>query len=126
MTLRFRSNIACAAFSAATLVLAGPVGAQGKPGEEAISIEHLLKSGWEIAGYASNCDSRSSLILFKKPGETHFVQCLDARAPNHPELLPAALTPRLVGAKRQPFIDCTACFISSGVTSRTCVETDHM
>jgi hypothetical protein len=76
MTQRLRSTIACVAFSAATLVLAGPVGAQGKPGEENISIEHLLKSGWDIAGYASNSDARSSLILFRKPSEPYLVQCL--------------------------------------------------
>ena len=41
-----------------------------------ISIEELLKSGWEIAGYASNLDSRTTFILFKKAGENSLVQCL--------------------------------------------------
>jgi hypothetical protein len=75
MTQRLRSTIACAAFSAATLVLAGRVGAQDKS-EQGISVEHLIKSGWDIAGYSGNCDSRSSLILFRKPGETYLMQCL--------------------------------------------------
>ena len=44
--------------------------------EAAISIEDLLKSGWEIAGYASNLDSRTTFILFKKAGENSLVQCL--------------------------------------------------
>lgn len=77
MTRRLRSTIACtAAFSAATLALTAPAFAQEKSGEEAISIEQLLKSGWEVAGYASNADSRSTFILFKKPSETYLVQCL--------------------------------------------------
>ena len=44
--------------------------------DPAISIEDLLKAGWEIAGYASNLDSRTTFILFKKAGETSLVQCL--------------------------------------------------
>ncbi|MBY0559121.1 hypothetical protein [Hyphomicrobium sp.] len=44
--------------------------------ESAGSIEDLLKSGWEIAGYASNFDNRSTFILFKKPNENYLVQCL--------------------------------------------------
>ncbi len=58
------------------LAVAGPVGAQDKPGEHAITVEQLLKSGWQIAGYASNSDSRSTFILFKNPGQTYLVQCL--------------------------------------------------
>lgn len=44
--------------------------------EEIRSIETLLKGGWEIAGYVSTGDNRSSLTLFKHPGETYLVQCL--------------------------------------------------
>lgn len=44
--------------------------------ESAGSIEELMKSGWQIAGYASNSDSRSTFILFKKPNENYLVQCL--------------------------------------------------
>jgi hypothetical protein len=35
-----------------------------------------LKSGWQVAGYTSTFDNRSSLVLFKNPNETYLVQCL--------------------------------------------------
>ena len=41
-----------------------------------VTIEELLKSGWEVAGFASNVDNRTTFILFKKAGEDHLVQCL--------------------------------------------------
>ena len=42
---------------------------------EEISIEALLKSGWQIAGYTSTLDDRSAFILFRHPDETYLVQC---------------------------------------------------
>ena len=65
-----------AALSAVVLAFAAPTGAQDKPGDPSITVEQLLKSGWQIAGYASNSDSRSTFILFKNPGQTYLVQCL--------------------------------------------------
>lgn len=65
-----------AALSAAALVFAGPVGAQDKPGDAPLTVEQLLNSGWEVAGYASNADNRSTFILFKNPGQKYLVQCL--------------------------------------------------
>jgi hypothetical protein len=44
--------------------------------EPAGSIEQLLKSGWEVAGYSSNSDNRSTFILFKNPAQSYLVQCL--------------------------------------------------
>jgi hypothetical protein len=44
--------------------------------ESAGTVEELLKGGWQIAGYASNSDNRSTFILFKNPGENYLVQCL--------------------------------------------------
>jgi hypothetical protein len=41
----------------------------------AITIEGLLQEGWDVFGYASTFDNRSSLILFRKPGKTYLVQC---------------------------------------------------
>jgi hypothetical protein len=43
--------------------------------EENISIETLLKAGWQIAGYTSTLDSRSAFILFRHQDETYLVQC---------------------------------------------------
>lgn len=42
--------------------------------DDPVSVEGLLKNGWEIAGYASNFEGRS-LILFKHKDKTHLVQC---------------------------------------------------
>jgi len=39
------------------------------------TIERLLTGGWEIAGYASGYDNRTSLILFHHPGVNALVQC---------------------------------------------------
>ena len=70
----------CAAFVAAIVVLpflvSGPVNAEDDPDRSAGSISQLMKSGWQIAGYASNSDNRSTFILFKHPGEDYLVQCM--------------------------------------------------
>ena len=55
-----------------TLVLA-PLGAWAA--EPPLTIEQLLGQGWEIAGYASGYDNRTSLILFRHPGVNALVQC---------------------------------------------------
>jgi hypothetical protein len=60
------------AASVATFIL--PVTLFAAP-EESISIETLLKGGWQIAGYASTFDTRSAFILFRHPSETYLVQC---------------------------------------------------
>ena len=39
------------------------------------TIDQLLAQGWEIAGYASGYDNRTSLILFRHPGVNALVQC---------------------------------------------------
>jgi hypothetical protein len=43
--------------------------------EPPLTIERLLSEGWEIAGYASGYDNRTSLILFRHPGTNALVQC---------------------------------------------------
>jgi hypothetical protein len=65
-----------AALWAVPIAAGGAVSGDALAEEPVGSIEHLLKSGWEVAGYASNSDNRSTFILFKKPGETYLVQCL--------------------------------------------------
>jgi len=83
MMQSFRMPMArAAAFAVATLALAAAARAEdarpedSKPDDEQPTIEHLLKSGWQIAGYASNADTRSTFILFKHPSETYLIQCL--------------------------------------------------
>ena len=39
------------------------------------TIDKLLEQGWEIAGYASGYDNRTSLILFRHSGVNVLVQC---------------------------------------------------
>lgn len=39
------------------------------------SIEELLKTGWQIAGYSQAFDNRSTFILFRKPDQPYLVQC---------------------------------------------------
>jgi hypothetical protein len=51
------------------------ISAVAAPEEPTISIESLMKSGWQISGYASGYDNRTSLILFRHPTETYLVQC---------------------------------------------------
>ena len=43
--------------------------------EPPLTIEGLIANGWEIAGYASGYDNRTSLILFRHPGVNALVQC---------------------------------------------------
>lgn len=40
-----------------------------------LSVESILKNGWEIAGYATGLDNRSSLLLFKHKERTYLIQC---------------------------------------------------
>lgn len=42
--------------------------------DDIVSVEGLLKDGWEIAGYASNFEGRS-LILFKHKEKPYLAQC---------------------------------------------------
>lgn len=39
-------------------------------------VEKLLKSGWQIAGFASAGNGRNSFMLFKHPKNTYLVQCV--------------------------------------------------
>ncbi len=43
--------------------------------EAPLTIDQLLAQGWEIAGYASGYDNRTSLMLFRHPGVNALVQC---------------------------------------------------
>lgn len=68
----------CRIVALATLVSATGGAAYAEPAadEPAGSIEQLLKSGWEVAGYSSNSDNRSTFILFKNSAQPYLVQCL--------------------------------------------------
>ena len=69
--------VRAATVAAAMLALAAAAHAEEAMSDgEHPTIEHLLKSGWQVAGYASNADTRSTFILFKHPTEPYLVQCL--------------------------------------------------
>lgn len=53
------------------MILAARVATAGPP----LTIDKLLGDGWEIAGFASGYDNRTSLILFRHPGRNELVQC---------------------------------------------------
>jgi hypothetical protein len=55
----------------ATLLAASGLAAADAP----LTIDQLLAQGWEIAGYASGYDNRTSLILFRHQGMDALVQC---------------------------------------------------
>lgn len=71
-------TLAICASTLCTLGLMPACAAAGEKSEpeEVISIEELLKSGWQVAGFTSTFDNRSALILFRHPAETTLVQCL--------------------------------------------------
>ncbi len=57
------------------LAAAQPTWAQTTEDEANVSIEALLKGGWQIAGYASAVDNWSAFILFRNPDQPYLVQC---------------------------------------------------
>jgi hypothetical protein len=58
------------------LCLAAMLAASGLAAADApLTISQLLAQGWEIAGYASGYDNRTSLMLFRHQGANSLVQC---------------------------------------------------
>ena len=58
------------------LFLATMLAASGLAAAEApLTIDQLLAQGWEIVGYASGYDNRTSLMLFRHQGMNALVQC---------------------------------------------------
>ena len=62
-----------AAFSFAMILAAVRVAAAAK--SPPLTIGELLAQGWEIAGYASGYDNRSTLILFRHKDKNYLIQC---------------------------------------------------
>jgi hypothetical protein len=59
--------------SLALALILAPLGASAA--EAPLTIGGLLTDGWEIVGYASGYDNRTSLIMFRHPGVNALVQC---------------------------------------------------
>ena len=62
-----------AAFSFAMILAAVRVAAAAEL--PPLTIGELLAQGWEIAGYASGYDNRSTLILFRHKDKNYLIQC---------------------------------------------------
>jgi hypothetical protein len=60
------------AFGLTIILAAAPLAAAEAP---PLTVGELLAQGWEITGYASGYDNRTSLILFRHPGINALVQC---------------------------------------------------
>ena len=58
-------------FLAMILAASGVAAAEAPP----LTVDQLLAQGWEIAGYASGYDNRTSLMLFRHQGVNALVQC---------------------------------------------------
>lgn len=67
-----RNFLGIFAASAVALTLSA---AASSAAEETLSVEQLLKGGWQIAGYSEAADNRSTFILFRHPDEFYLVQC---------------------------------------------------
>ena len=59
----------------ALLTLAATAGSAVEAADDEPTIEALLKSGWQIAGYASAVDNWSTFIVFRHPDQPYLVQC---------------------------------------------------
>jgi hypothetical protein len=57
------------------VMLAMPGAASAEPTDEDLTIEGLLKGGWQIAGYTGAVDNWSTFILFRNPAQPYLVQC---------------------------------------------------
>jgi hypothetical protein len=65
----------CSASLLALAAIMGPAPSGLAAAETPLTIDQLLAQEWEIAGYASGYDNRTSLILFRHPGVNALVQC---------------------------------------------------
>jgi hypothetical protein len=57
------------------LMLAMFGAASAEPKDEDLTIEALLKGGWQVAGYTGAVDNWSTFILFRHPDQPYLVQC---------------------------------------------------
>ena len=58
-------------YLAMMMAVSGVAAAEPAP----LTIGQLLAQGWEIGGYASGYDNRTSLMLFRHQGVNALVQC---------------------------------------------------
>ena len=61
--------------SSASILIIGMTSSVTLVADDSPSIEELLKTGWQIAGYSQAFDNRSTFILFHNPDQSYLVQC---------------------------------------------------
>jgi len=60
---------------AVLLTATAPPAWSAETGDDEPTIEALLKSGWQIAGYTGAVDNWSTFVLFRHPDQPYLVQC---------------------------------------------------
>jgi hypothetical protein len=70
-----KANAVARRFAMCLMLAASTAAAEPQEAGGKISIEELLKSGWQIAGYTGAVDNWSTFILLRHPSETHLIQC---------------------------------------------------
>ena len=70
---RNRASLLLVAFLAAGVALSRR--ASGETPDNDLTIEALLKDGWQIAGYTGAVDNWSTFILFRHPDRPYLIQC---------------------------------------------------
>ena len=67
------ASILAIGLSSAMLALSAPISSAT---DDNPSIEELLKTGWQIAGFSQAFDNRSTFILFRNPNLLYLVRRL--------------------------------------------------
>ena len=70
-----RYGRAAAVWLTACLTAAVSPTSAAETSEDEPTIEALLKSGWQIAGYTGAVDNWSTFVLFRHPDQPFLVQC---------------------------------------------------
>jgi hypothetical protein len=65
----------CASIAAFAVLIAATCSVSAQTADDELTIEGLLKSGWQIAGYTGAVDNWSTFVLFRHPDQTYLVQC---------------------------------------------------
>jgi len=61
--------------AALAVLLSATLCASAQTANDDPTIDSLLKSGWQIAGYTSAVDNWSTFVLFRHPDQPYLVQC---------------------------------------------------
>ena len=65
----------CVSIAAFAVLIAATCSVSAQTADDELTIEGLLKSGWQIAGYTGAVDNWSTFVLFRHPDQTYLIQC---------------------------------------------------